>query len=56
MPKLEEMTIETLKEIKEAWLNAWCFAVQSHSIKDSEYAAILADASLHDYVKNRQGY
>ena len=56
MPKLEDMAIEKLQELKEAWLNAWCAAVQSHSIKDSEYAAILADASIENYARNRQHY
>jgi len=54
MFNLEEMTVETLKDIKEAWLQAWCAAVQSHSIRDSDFAAILADASVDDhYTKNR---
>ena len=56
MPKLEEMTLEALKEIKEAWLNAWCAAVQSHSIRDTEYAAILADAHVENHTKNLRHY
>jgi len=56
MSKLEEMTVKKLEELKEAWLHAWCVAVQSHSIKDSEYAAIWADASMESYAKNRQRY
>ena len=56
MPKLEELTLEAIKDIKEAWINAWCAAVQSHSIRDSEYAAILADASVEKYARNRQHY
>ena len=57
MPNLEEMTIEALKEIKEAWVNAWCAAVQSHAIRDTEYAAILADNHVENqYVRRRIDY
>lgn len=57
MPNLEEMTIEALKEIKEAWVNAWCAAVQSHAIRDTEYAAILADNHVEkQYVRRRIDY
>ena len=54
MPKIEEMTVEKLKDLKEAWLHAWCVAVQSHSIRDSDYAAIWADASAETYARNNQ--
>jgi hypothetical protein len=56
MPKLEDLTIEKLQELKDVWLHAWCVAVQSHSIKDSEFAAVWADASVETYAKNRQHY
>lgn len=56
MPKLEELTIEALKEIKEAWVNAWCAVVQTHTIRDSEYAAILAEQKVEAYAKNRWQY
>ncbi len=54
MPKLEEMTVDKLKELKEAWLHAWCVAIQSRTIRDSDFAAIWADASLEAYAKNRR--
>jgi hypothetical protein len=56
MPKLQDLTIENLQELKDVWLHAWCVALQSHSIKDSESAAVWADASVETYAKNRQQY
>lgn len=56
MPKLEELTVEKLQELKEVWLNAWCVATQSRSIRDTELAAIYADASVQNYARSRQYY
>ncbi len=47
----EELTIDKLEEHKEVWLRAWCAAVTSNAIKDSELAAGWADACLESYEK-----
>jgi hypothetical protein len=47
----EELTIDKLEEHKEVWLRAWCAAVTSNAIKDSDLAAGWADACLESYEK-----
>lgn len=47
----EELTINKLEEHKEVWLRAWCAAVTSNAIRDSELAAGWADACLESYEK-----
>jgi len=45
------LTIDKLEEHKEVWLRAWCAAVTSNAIKDSDLAAGWADACLESYER-----